>query len=109
MDETNEEDEIISKALNHYIKHKESCRIYYNKKYHSDEVFREKHKELARQYYHKNKEKIAAKYQIEKKYKQALRKYNYYKEKGELDIYKEKFKEEYELYFTGFHQFFLST
>ena len=95
-----DEEEMISKALNHYLKHKESCRKYYKNRYHSDEVFREKHKELARQYYHKNKEKIAEKYQIEKIYKQALRKYNYYKEKGELDIYKEKFKEEYELYFN---------
>lgn len=95
-----DEEEIISKALTHYLKHKESCRKYYKKRYHTDEIFREKHKKLARDYYRKHKGEIAEKYQIEKKYKQALRKYNYYKEKGELDIYKEKFKEEYELYFN---------
>ena len=93
------EEEIIAKAMNHYLKHKEACRTYYKKKYHSDEIFREKHKQKAREYYEKNKEKIAERYQIEKKYKQALRKYNYYKDKGELEVYIEKFKEEYDLYF----------
>tara|TARA_R110000744_G_scaffold326910_1_gene432641 strand:+ start:40 stop:357 length:318 start_codon:yes stop_codon:yes gene_type:complete len=101
MDEIDEEEEIIAKALDHYIKHKKRCAEYYRNRYHNDEIFREKHKALARQYYQKNKEAVAAKYQIEKKYKQALRKYNYYKEKGELDFYKQKFNEDFELYFNG--------
>ena len=98
MDESLENLE-IQKALKHYKKHKEACRTYYNKRYHSDEEFREKHKALAKKNYHKNKEKIAEKYQVEKKYRQALRRFQYYKKENNLDKYIEKYKEEYELYF----------
>lgn len=94
-----DDEDMIVIALNHYLKHKESCKKYYHKRYHSDPEFREKHKQVSRNYYHKNKEKIAERYQVEKKYKQALRRYNYYKDKGELEVYIEKFKEEYDLYF----------
>ena len=100
--ENNNQDDInieIQKALAHYTKHKANCRKYFNKRYHNDESFREKQKEISRNNYIKNKEKIAAKYQIQKPYKKALRKYNYYKNKDELDIYKQKYKEEYEMYF----------
>ena len=98
MDESLENLE-IQKALKHYKKHKESCRVYYHNRYHSDEEFREKHKALAKKNYHKNKEKIAEKYQVEKKYRQALRRFQYYKKENNLDKYIEKYKEEYELYF----------
>ena len=91
IDMNNIDDETIKKALNRFIKQKEMANNYYKKRYAEDTVFREAHKEKSRQYYNKHKEEIKEKYLVEKKYKNALRKYNYYKEKNELNIYIEKF------------------
>jgi hypothetical protein len=91
--------ETIKKALNRYKKQKEAARLYYNKRYKEDTEFRENHKIKSRLYYQKNKEKIAERYQIEKIYKQALRKFNYYKGIDGLDKYKELYPVEFETYF----------
>tara|TARA_R110000803_G_scaffold40969_2_gene88267 strand:+ start:859 stop:1176 length:318 start_codon:yes stop_codon:yes gene_type:complete len=99
IDMNNIDDETIKKALNRFIKQKEMANNYYKKRYAEDTVFREAHKEKSRQYYNKHKEEIKEKYLVEKKYKNALRKYNYYKEKNELNIYIEKFPEDFNTYF----------
>ena len=99
IDMNNINDETIQKALKRYIRQKEMANNYYKKRYAEDYEFREAHKEKSRQYYNKNRVEIREKYEIEKKYKTALRKYNYYKEKDELDIYKEKFPEDFNNYF----------
>ena len=92
-------DEEIEKAMKRYISQKATANAYYKNKYATDEAFRENHKEKSKEYYHKHKEEIKAKYHLEKKYKQSLRKYNYYKEKNELDKYKKLYPEEWESYF----------
>ena len=97
----NTEDEIVKKALAQYLKHKEHCKAYYHKRYYSDEEFRENHKKMARDYYHNNKEKYKERYQQQKKFKQAQRKYNYYKDLDELDKYIELFPEDYKDYFAN--------
>lgn len=94
-------DEQIKSALKSWESRKKSARIYYKNRYHTDEEFKEKHKQKSRENYLINKDKIAEKYQIEKKYKQSLRRFNYYKELNQIDKFKELYPEEYESYFKG--------
>tara|TARA_R110000803_G_C11885685_1_gene310318 strand:+ start:202 stop:501 length:300 start_codon:yes stop_codon:yes gene_type:complete len=94
-------DEQIASALKSWESRKKAARTYYKNRYATDEEFREKHKQKSRENYLLNKEKIAEKYQIEKKYKQSLRRFNYYKDLGELDKFRELYKEEYDIYFKG--------
>ena len=70
-------------------------------RYHTDEEFRENHKQKSRENYLLNRDKIKEKYQIEKKYKQSVRKFNYYKELDQIDKFKELFPDDYESYFKG--------
>ena len=67
MNNLNYTDAEIKLALISWENRKKAARIYYKNRYHNDEEFREKHKQNSRDNYIKNKEKIAAKYQIEKK------------------------------------------
>jgi hypothetical protein len=99
IDMSNISDETIKKALIRYKKQKEMSNLYYKNRYANDPEFREKHKQKSREYYYKNKEKIKEKYQLEKKYKQALRKYNYYKDNNELDKYIKLYSKEWDTYF----------
>ena len=92
-------DEQIKSALKSWESRKKAASTYYKKRYHTDEEFKEKHKQKSRENYLINKEKIAEKYQIEKKYKQSLRRFNYYKELNKIDKFKELYPEEYESYF----------
>ena len=99
IDTSNISDETIQKALTRYIKQKEMANNYYKNRYANDTEFRENHKKKSREYYQKNKEKIKEKYELEKEYKQALRKYNYYKDNNEVDKYIKLYSKEWETYF----------
>ena len=99
MDMNNVSDELLEKALTRYLKQKEMANNYYKKRYANDETFREDHKKKSREYYQKNKQKIKEKYELEKEYKQALRKYNYYKDNNEVDKYIKLYSKEWETYF----------
>ena len=95
-------DEQIKSALKSWESRKKAANKYYKNRYHTDEEFREKHKQKSRENYLKNKDRIAEKYQIEKKYKQSLRRFNYYKELGQIDKFRELYKEEYDIYFKDY-------
>ena len=101
MNNLNYTDEEIKSALKNWESRKKAARTYYKNRYHNDEEFREKHKQKSRDNYIINKEKIAARYQIQKKYKQAVRRFNYYKELGQIDKFRELYPEEYKSYFKG--------
>ena len=94
-------DEDIKAALKSWESRKKAARTYYKNRYHTDEEFRENHKQKSRENYLLNRDKIKEKYQIEKKYKQSVRKFNYYKELGQIDKFKELFPDDYESYFKG--------
>ena len=92
-------DEQIKKALERCEQQKKTANKYYKNRYATDEEFRENHKAQSRANYVKNKEKIQEKYQIEKKFKCAQRKYIYWKDKNNLEEYKKRYPEEWDSYF----------
>ena len=72
MNNLNYTDEEIQSALKNWESRKKAARTYYKNRYHNDEEFREKHKQKSRDNYLINKEKIAARYQIQKNISKQL-------------------------------------
>ena len=96
MDFTDDE---IKLALNRYLKNKEYQKNYYRNKYNEDEEYREKTKQLSRQYYQNNSDKRKEKYEIQKDFLRAKRRFRYWKQKNNIDKFIEKYPEDYEMYF----------
>lgn len=97
MDFTEEQ---VNIALTRYQKNREYQRQYYRNKYQNDINYREKSKELAKTYYHNNVEKKKEKYELQKGYLQAKRRYRYWKNKNDIDTFIKKYPQDYENYFS---------
>ena len=92
-------DEIIQLALKRYVKDKQYRNEYYKNRYQTDPVFRETAKQKSKDYYKLNKDILKEKYHKDKKYKNAKKLYNYYKDKDRVDDYIKNYKDDYELFF----------
>ena len=93
-------DEQLNIALSRYRKNREYQRNYYRNKYQNDLNYREKAKQLAKEYYHNNVEKKKEKYESEKEFLQAKRRFRYWKNKNDIDTFIKKYPDEYKMYFS---------
>jgi acid phosphatase class B len=89
-------DEQIQHILNVYRTQREKDKIKYEKKKLNPD-FVIKNRERAKKHYEKNKEKRVNKYQLNKDLQQAKSSYHYYKRKDNIDKFKEKHPERYNL------------
>ena len=97
MDYTDHE---LNIALNRYKKNREYQRKYYRNKYQTDINYREKSKELAKKYYYDNIDKKKEKYELQKGFLQAKRRYRYWSQKGDIDTFIKKYPEDWKDYFS---------
>lgn len=91
-------DEQIKEYIESMEKKKKYACDYYCKRYKENEDYKKKVINTAKQHYLNNKEKRADNYQKNKERYKAKSKYNYYKKVNKIDLYFEKFKEEYDEY-----------
>ena len=88
----------IAKVLIDYKKRRERENKYYHEVSKNDEEFKMKNRERARNYYHqKGKDIKSNQYQDNKDFIKARSLYNYYKKNDNLEAFKEKHPERYEL------------
>lgn len=92
-------DEVIKIALKRYVADKKYRNNYYKNRYQTDPVFRENARNKSKEYYQINKDKLKEKYHKDKKYKNAKKLYNYYKDKDREEDYIKNYKDDYELFF----------
>tara|TARA_A100000171_G_C2138793_1_gene152752 strand:- start:619 stop:918 length:300 start_codon:yes stop_codon:yes gene_type:complete len=95
-------DEQIKTALKRYQKNREYQRNYYRNKYQNDINYREKSKELSKNYYYNNIEKKKEKYNLQKEFLQAQRRFRYWKNKNDIDTFIKKYPDDYNNYFKDF-------
>lgn len=97
-------DEQIKSAMIRYEKNRNYQRNYYRNKYQNDPEYREKVKLLSRNSYYKNSEKKKERYQIQKEYIQAQRRFRYWYNKNDIEKYKTKYPDDWERYKDEFTQ-----
>lgn len=89
-------DEQIKHILNVYKTQREKDKISYEKKKLNPD-FVKKNRERAKKHYHENKEKRVNNYQLNKELQQAKSSYHYYNKKNNIDKFKERYPERYNL------------
>jgi len=89
-------DEQIKHILNVYKTQREKDKISYQKKKLNPD-FVQKNRDRAKKHYHENKEKRTNNYQLNKELQKAKSSYHYYKKKDNIDKFKEKYPERYNL------------
>lgn len=91
---TNEQ---IERILNNYKAKRERENKYYHEVQKNNEEFKIKNRQRAKNHYEKNKDKKKEKYEKNKIYLQAKALFNYYKKRDNLDIFKSKHEDKYNL------------
>jgi len=91
------EQELIDKLLKSYKRQIEYNRNKYHNERKHDETFMKKNRERSKQHYENNKNKKREYYDKNKEYINAKSSYNYYKRKNEIDVFKNKFPEKYQM------------
>jgi len=89
-------DEQINHILNVYKTQRERDKINYQKKKLNPD-FVQKNRDRAKKHYYENKEKRTNNYQLNKELQKAKMSYHYYKKKDNLDKFKEKYPERYNI------------
>ncbi len=90
-------DEQIQTIVDAYKKKRESEIKHYHEVLKNDPTFQAKNKYRAKVWYHNNKDKRREYYQENKDFQNAKNIYNYHKKKDNLDYFKTKHSEKYEL------------
>ena len=89
-------DEQIAHILNVYKTQRERDKMNYQKKK-LNPIFVDKNRERAKKHYHENKEKRINDYQLNKDLQKAKSSYHYYKKKDNIEKFKEKYPERYNM------------
>ena len=89
-------DDQIAHILNVYKTQRERDKINYEKKK-LNPLFIQKNRDRAKKHYYENKEKRANNYEQNKDLQRAKCSYHYYKKKDNIDKFKEKYPERYEM------------
>tara|TARA_R110000772_G_scaffold210779_1_gene321495 strand:- start:484 stop:777 length:294 start_codon:yes stop_codon:yes gene_type:complete len=92
-------DEQIQKVIDQYVRNRQYQKDYYRNRYHEDEEFRNKAKDNSRNYYKNNISTRKELYQTNKDFIKSKRKYRYWKSKDDIEGFKTKYPEEWEMYF----------
>jgi len=93
-------DQQIQKVLDQYVKNREYQRDYYRNRYNTDEIFKNKAKDNAKTYYINNIDKRKEKYETNKEYIQAKRRYRYWSKKDDIEGFKNKYPNDWENFFN---------
>ena len=91
---TNEQ---IEKILNNYKAKRERENKYYHEVQKNNEEFKIKNRQRAKNHYEKNKEKKKENYESNKLFLQAKSLHNYYKKRENLETFKTKHEEKFNL------------
>ena len=89
--------EDYKRIIEKYQNNKKTQREYYHKVRKNNEDFKNKNKERSNNYYNNNKEKYKENYVKKQEYVKSRNLYNYYKKRDNLDVFKEKHPEKYDL------------
>tara|TARA_R110001632_G_scaffold114922_1_gene226378 strand:+ start:454 stop:744 length:291 start_codon:yes stop_codon:yes gene_type:complete len=91
----------IQKVIDQYVKNRQYQRDYYRNRYNTDEDFKNKAKDNAKTYYTNNIDKRKEKYETNKEFLQAQRRYRYWLKKDDLEGFKTKYPEDFESFFNN--------
>jgi len=89
-------DEQINHILNVYKTQRERDKMNYQKKKLNPD-FVQKNRDRAKKHYYDNKEKRITNYELNKELQKAKTSYHYYKKKDNIDKFKEKYPERYNM------------